>query len=427
MSAATLIAPERETTGARKETTRKRRQSPKQDSTDRRGYGTGTLYTEVDAAGKQWWYGRWLNGKSRPNRKIGLVRKRGSLEGLTRTQAEKRLREMIQTEQPKHAGASVTIADGGERLLRALEAKGRKPTTLSTYSSTLRTHIQPPPLGDIELHEASSDDVEELLARMRRDGKAPKTIANTFKLLNQIFVFGKRKHWCKDNPCEFVDAPVVEPSTDIRFLDQAELSALLGAVDLGAQPFGRTDHALFLTAAMAGLRQGELLALRWRDVDWQAGKIRVRRNYVRGHWGTPKSRRGSRSVPLADQVAGELDRHFKRSAYQADDDLVFAHPEKGTVLKHSSLCKRFKKTLREAGVRPVRFHDLRHTFGTRMAAEGVAPRKLQEWMGHADLKTTQIYTDYEPDDDECKTVCEAFSGVKLGGFSLAAREPRPLG
>jgi integrase len=387
-------------------------------SGDRRVHGSGTLYPVTNTKGEQWWFGRWHNGKSRPNRKIGLVRKRGSQDGLTQTEAEARLREMMDAEQPRDVGTDVTIADAGARLLRVLEAKGRKPTTLATYDSTLKTHIQPAPLGDLDLREVNPDDVEKLLARMRREGKAPKTIANAFKLLHQIFVFGKKKRWCRENPCEFVDAPVVKPSTDIRFLDQEELGTLLRAVDLTAEPFGTTDYVLFLTAAMTGLRQGELLALRWRDVDWEAGKVRVRRNYVRGHWVAPKSRRGSRSVPLADQVAGELDRHFKRSSYQGDDDLVFAHPEKGTVLDHSSLCRRFKKALGAAGVRRVRFHDLRHTFGTRMAAEGVAPRKLQEWMGHADLKTTQIYTDYEPNDNEREVVGKAFSGVKLALASI---------
>jgi integrase len=386
-------------------------------TTDRRGYGTGTLYTETDAESREWWYGRWHAGSSRPNRKIGLVRVRGSEEGLTRTEAEKKLRQLMESEQPKPVGAEVTVADAGDRLLLHLEAMGRKPTTLSTYSSTLRTHIQQPQLADVPLHEVDPGAVEELMATMRRNGKAPKTIANTFKLLNQIFVFGKKKRWCRENPCADVDSPVVEPNTDIRFLNQEELSALLRAIDTDAKQFGSTDRALFMTAAMTGLRQGELLALRWRDIDWEAGKIRVRRNYVRGHWVTPKSRRGSRSVPLADQLAGELDRHFKRSAYQDDDDLVFAHPEKGTVLCHSALTGRFKRALKAAGVRPVRFHDLRHTFGTRMAAEGVATRRLQEWMGHADIKTTQIYTDYEPRDDEKEIVGAAFSQVTLADMS----------
>ncbi len=117
-----------------------------------------------------------------------------------------------------------------------------------------------------------------------------------------------------------------------------------------------------------------------------------------------------RAVPLANQLAGELDRHFKRSAHQAGDDLVFANPKTGAVLDYSALGQRFKKTLRTA-VRPVRFHDLRHTFGTRMAAENVVPRTLQEWMGHGDLKTTMIYLDYAPREDESRVVGDAFSDL----------------
>jgi len=123
---------------------------------------------------------------------------------------------------------------------------------------------------------------------------------------------------------------------------------------------------------MTGLRQGELLALRWRDVDWSAQRIRVRRNYVRGHLLTPKSKRGSRSVPLASQVAAELKRHFERSLGQEDEDLVFVHPDTGKVLAHSSLVQRFKKALKAAGVREVRFND----FATPLAP-GWPPRGCQ--------------------------------------------------
>jgi integrase len=380
----------------------------------RRDHGSGTLYPVTDARGEKWWFGRWHNGKSRPNRKIGRVRKRGNKEGLTQTEAEKRLREMMDAEPPPPETEN-TVSDASERLLRALKVKGLKPTTLATYGSLFKTHIQPPPFGDLLLHEASADDVEELLARMRSEEKATKTIANVYKLLSQLFTFAVKKGWCAKNPCTSVEAPLVRQSKEIRFLSQVELSALLGAVDLEKGLFGRTDRALYLTAAMSGLRQGELLALRWRDVDWGASRIRVRRNYVRGHWVTPKSTAGSRAVPLIDMVAGELDRHFQRSAYQGDDELVFGHPEKGTVLCHSALTKRFKKALKAAGVRPVRFHDLRHTFGTCIAAEGkVAPRTLQEWMGHGDLKTTMIYLDYVPRKNESEIAGEAFSEVTLG-------------
>lgn len=374
----------------------------------RRSYGTGSLYVHGDANGKEAWYGRWYSGPKRIKRRIGPKRQPGSREGLTRAQAEAELRRRIETEQPRPSRPDVTIAEAGERMLRHLEAIGRKPTTLGTYRSIFRTHLETR-LGRTPIDKATPEQVEGMAAAMQRDGRAPKTIANALTLLFQIFAFGQRKGWCRENPCGGVDRPKVEQSTDIRFLDQDELEALLRAVDPDAKPFGHTDRALLLTAAMTGLRQGELLALRWRDVDWKAGKIRVRQNHVRGHWGTPKSRRGSRSVPLADRVAGELDRHFKQSRYQDDDDLVFGHPDSGAVLDHSALVRRFKRALKAGEVRKVRFNDLRHTFGTRMAAAGVPMRSLQEWMGHRDIKTTMIYADYAPSRHENQLVNAAFS------------------
>jgi len=174
--------------------------------------------------------------------------------------------------------------------------------------------------------------------------------------------------------------------------------------------FARIDYALILTAALTGARQGELLALRWQDVDWLVQKARIRRAYVRGQYGPPKSKRSSRGVPLGMRVAGALDDLYRSSAYQADDDLVFGHPHTGRPLDRSRVLKRFKRYCASAGVRKqVRFHDLRHTFGTRMAAAGVPLRTLQEWMGHADSKTTLIYADYLPADHEAAIVDAAFA------------------
>ncbi len=147
---------------------------------------------------------------------------------------------------------------------------------------------------------------------------------------------------------------------------------------------------------MTGLRR-ELLALRWQDVDWTAGLVRVRRSFTRGEFGTPKSRRSSRAVPMADRVATELERHFQASEFQGDDALVFCHPQTGGVFDPSKLRKRFTTAVTRAGLRPIRFHDLRHTFGTRMAAAGAPLRMIQEWMGHRDYKTTSLYADYAPD------------------------------
>ena len=148
---------------------------------------------------------------------------------------------------------------------------------------------------------------------------------------------------------------------------------------------------------MTGLRRGELIALRWMDLDVQAGVIRVRRSYRRGEFGTPKSRRSSRAVPLAERVRDELEQHRRQSAFTEPHDLVLGHPLTGRVLDPSRVLKDFQTDREAAGLRPLTLHSLRHTFGTRMAAAGAPLRALQEWLGHSDIQTTLIYTDYAPD------------------------------
>jgi integrase len=225
---------------------------------------------------------------------------------------------------------------------------------------------------------------------------AKSTVANHVNFLHAIFKRGMREGIVDANPVAAADKPSGEtPHRDIRFLEIEEVEALIRATT--DDDLGRTDAAIFLTAAMTGLRQGELIALRWRDVDWANGLLRVRYSYSRGQLTRPKSRGSERAVPMPDRVAAALDQHFKDSWCQGDDDLVFRHPVTGNFYVASTLLIRFKEALDRAGVRRVRFHDLRHTFATRMAAVGVPLRTLQAYMGHADVQTTMIYADYAPD------------------------------
>lgn len=112
---------------------------------------------------------------------------------------------------------------------------------------------------------------------------------------------------------------------------------------------------------------------------------------------------------MATILAGELDQWSQRTVYAAPDDLVFAHPQTGNPLDRSKVTKRFKAACVAAGVRAIRFHDLRHTFGTRMIAAGTPLRSVQEWLGHADAKTTQIYTHYAASHREVEQVDAAFA------------------
>jgi integrase len=371
--------------------------------TRRRGYGTGSL-RRVGGS----WIGSWYASDGRKmRRKVGPARTPGEHDGLTVAQAEARFRRMRETERPRASFERVTMAEAGAELGRRLELRGRKKSHRLTVESDLRNHIAPFFSGR-ELARIGPRDIERYIAT-KLGTLAPKTVRNHLGTMHSVFELGMRMGWCERNPVKLADRPVIKSTeTRIKFLDQAELEQLL-AVSYLPDAFGSIEAVLYLTAAMTGLRQGELIGLRWRDVDFEARRVRVVSPYVRGEFNDPKSEDSGRSVPLAQRVADALADLRARSLYPADSDLVFAHPETGRPLDRSKLVRRFKRALERAQVRRITFHELRHTFGTRMAASGVPLRTLQHWMGHADSKTTQIYAHYQPSDAEADTVDAAFA------------------
>ena len=328
----------------------------------KRSYGTGRLYVVIDRGGRASWYGSWWAGTTRVKRKVGLKRTTGNADGLTRTQAERELRRLVD--------ATTVVAK-----------------------------------------------VEAYLHAKRRDCLSAKTVQNQLNFLHGIFAFAIRRGWATTNPVALVERPRAHRSAHrrLRFLQPQEIEAVLRAVPDDA--LGAVERPLYLAAAMTGLRQGELLALRWSDVDWSASRVRVAESHTRGAFDSPKSHRG-RSVPMADRLAGELERHFQRSYHRGDQDLVFAHPATGHVLDPSRVRERFRAALARAGVPDITFHELRHPFGTQMAAAGAPLRAIQEWMGHADASTTEIYAHYAPD----PTGGAAF-GQRAFGSGTASRSP----
>jgi integrase len=237
--------------------------------------------------------------------------------------------------------------------------RGRKKSHRLTVASDLRNHIEPF-FGEKELSRIEPRDVERYIAAKLRT-LAPKTVRNHLNTMHSLFEIGQRLGWCVGNPVKLADRPVIKQTeTRIKFLDQAELEKLL-ASSYPDDAWGRIEPTLYLTAAMTGLRQGELLGLRWRDVDLAARKVRVVSPYVRGEFGDPKSEGSGRSVPLAARASDALGGLRERSAYSHDSELVFCHPESGLPLDRSKLIRRFKGATARAGVRPVTFHELRHT------------------------------------------------------------------
>ena len=295
----------------------------------RRSYGSGRLFEVSDKAGRVSWYGSWWSGGVRVKRKLGLKRTQGTADGLTRAQAEKELRKRIERDVIVPTAARRTIEQAGGAYVDHLEhVMERKHSTIQDYRGHLRRHLVPF-FGERPIDKIDPAHVARYLKRKREEGLSSKTVQNHLNFLHGIFSFAIKRGWAPSNPVALVDRPKKNrsPHQRVRFLQPAELDELIGAVP--EDTLGAVERTLYLAAALTGLRQGELLALKWLDIDWQVGRVRVADNFTRGRMDTPKSHEG-RSVPMAARLARELEALHQRSRYGGDGDLVFCHPETGT-------------------------------------------------------------------------------------------------
>jgi integrase len=371
-----------------------------------RAQGTGSIWT-AKRSGYEAWVGQvWVNGKQH-QKTLGRKRRAGSTDGLTRAMAERALRAYRSEVEEKAKEQAVRgprdearLSVVAERHFNGLERDGLRRTTLAAYRSILAEHLVPY-FGDVPIDEITTPDIEAFSEHQAEAmGLAATTIDNHLAPLSGVFRFAMRKGIVTANPVSAAKR-VRRRKVDknISFLTAEEVEAVVRAArGVADEVRGETDAALIFTAAWTGLRRGEIIALRWRDVDWTAGLIRVERaRNNQGDTTDPKSETSKRSVPMDDEVAGVLDRHFKRSRYQGDEDLVFCHPHTGRYYNPDSLTNRFKKALTRAGVQRIRFHDLRHTYGTLMASAGIPMVALMTFMGHSDVQTTMIYARWAPD------------------------------
>jgi integrase len=174
------------------------------------------------------------------------------------------------------------------------------------------------------------------------------------------------------------------------------------------------DADLVRVAAYAGLRRGELVALRWRDVDFDGRKIIVRRALSADtELRSTKSRR-ARQVPLPDQAAAALDRLRQRVEFTGPDDYVFVN-RFGRRIDPSALRRRFERARDAAGLEPLRFHDLRHTYGSLLVAGGIDLASVKAAMGHSRITTTERYLHARP----AAELADRFTRALAGGGPAA--------
>ena len=350
------------------------------------------------------WYAKYrLPDGRQVQRKVGPAwteRGRPAAGYFTKRTAEDWLRDVLDQARrgtlPGLLRTGATVADAAAEYLRYIEHdRMRKPSTVQGYRWIVDARVIPE-LGTLRLEDVTTDQIETWLGEM--PGK-PSTRRKALVLLHGIFQRARKVYGLPINPAADIEKPPLQRSVDIDVFSPEEVWALVRAA------VSEQDAAIFLTAAFTGLRLGELIALHWRDVDFAGSVLRVRASYAVGALTAPKSGK-VRSVPLAPDVAQALVRLAERGWFAGEDDLVFPG-EVGGFLDGSALRRRYKDALKRADLRALRFHDLRHTFGTRMIAKADI-RRVQEWMGHADIQTTMRYLHYAPHEEDARLVAEAF-------------------
>ena len=330
---------------------------------------------------------------------------------LTRGQDEDALADLLAEErrnigQRVYQHAPTSFADAAAGYLHHVDqVLGRERSTLRDYRGSVRKYLVPR-WGARPVDAVTTADVERLRDDLAASGLSPRTVIRHLTVAHAIFKYAMRRHGLERNPAaaDMVDRPALRYSGEFVALDAEQLAALSRAA-ADAQ-----DAALFVTAAQTGLRQGELRALRWCDVNFPNDRIHVGRSATVGSNATikaPKSGR-VRSVPMVPAVAVALAKISQRQHFTDDEDLVFPN-DAGEVQNDELLRRRYYRALKAAGLPRVRFHDLRHVFGS--TAVKVFPLSdVQAMLGHAHVTTTMRYVHHRPGTEDAAKLAAAFGG-----------------
>ena len=359
------------------------------------------------------WYAKYrLPDGRQVQRKIGPAwteRGRPAAGYFTKRTAEAWLRDTLDAARrralPGQVATGATFADAAAEWLRYVEHdRDCKPSTLRDYRNVVSSRLLPA-FGRMRVEDLTSELVEQWRGSLGADRAKPlsnRTRNKALTILGAVMERARKVYGLPTNPVREVEKLRERyDATRFAFYSPEEVHALVRAAA------SEQDGAIFLTAAFTGLRRGELIALRWRDVDFERSAIRVAGSFSDGQLTTPKSGHG-RVVPMVPEVATVLAKLSQRDESVADDDLVFPG-EHGTYLDGSALRRRFASAAERAGLRLIRFHDLRHTFGTLAVRGAESIVELQNWLGHSEVRTTMRYTHYREQQDAAERLARAFS------------------
>lgn len=357
--------------------------------------GDGGLYFDAKAG---LWRGELMVGW-KPSAKDPKVMVRDRRKVAARRQSDARAKlQQLRQERETSTLPQDSKGDSVEVYLRRWLASKQGALRIRThdrYRQLVECHMIPA-LGKTKLRGLKPDQLQRLYASRLEEGSSPRTVHHIHSVLHNALEQAVKWGYVPRNVADVVEPPAV-PAAEIRPLSGEDVGRLL---DVAEREDDRL-RALYAVAAHTGMRLGELLALRWADVDLEAGAVHVRRVLVSvkdrtGSYGEPKTKRSRREVPLTDDAIEALRAHKDRQAFErkalgddyADEDLVFC-TQLGTPLQRKVVQEAFKRALFRARLpMATRFHDLRHTAATLMLGNGVDIPTAAAVLGHSQNSTT---------------------------------------
>ena len=321
--------------------------------------------------------------------KVRIAGRRRSFYGKSEKAVRQQIRQAITDHERgvRPLSGQVTIEQFFARWLEEVVKLTREERTYEVYCYHARSHILPT-LGRVRLDRLTPDQVQRLYARLQQSGLAPKTVRNVHGVLNSALNQAVEWRLVAQNAAALTKRPKVVRRKGVRTLTPAEVLRLWAA----ANPRWKT---LLLVTALTGARQGEILALKWSDVDFERGTLTIQRQLQRSKRLKEPKADSRRTIDLTETERALLREHQQRQgelrlakgpAWE-DHDLIFC-TDRGRPLGYRVVFREYKKVLRRAGLPDISFHDLRHSNATILAAAGVPLKVIQERLGHADIKTT---------------------------------------
>ncbi len=349
----------------------------------RRGNGEGSISRRKDGL---YMARYWVETPKGPKRK--------TLYGKTREEVRDKMAKALaeRADGLVFDDENATVGEYLDSWLKGSVRGSVRQSTLDRYEIAVRVHIKPA-LGRLKLRKLTPAHLAGFYQDRLAAGFAPASVNKLHVTLHKALDQALKWRMVPRNVAEMVNGPRPAPP-EMRTLSAAETRRLLEAAR------GDRLEALYVLAVHTGMRQGELLALKWQDIDLENATVSVRRTITMSegciHLGESKTKKSRRTIRLTEAAVLALREHLSRQMEEIerlgdlyeDNGLVFTSGV-GTVINPTNLRRRsFASLLRRAGLNRIRFHDLRHTCATLLLGRNVHPKYVQELLGHANIAIT---------------------------------------